>query len=247
MGRQKFTDRRRVSLHKYILYISILHSNISDKSGKMKFIAVLLFALVAFASAEECMDAKDWSKDALADESFCEHYKVRNYCVGRFGWVMKKKCAKMCGYCTVPTEVPVVIVVVTEAPVVETEAPVVETEPPVVVTEAPVVETEPPVVVTEAPVVVTEAPVVVETEPPVVETEAPVVVTEAPAESLISDIDAAAAAVQAAVDAILGSAGVGGDEASMMEALKGAPAIDFDLDALLGADALGGLLGGLGR
>merc|ERR1712096_315476 len=144
------------------IYIGILHSNIPDKSGKMKFIAVLLFALVAFASAEECMDAKDWSKDALADESFCEHYKVRNYCVGRFGWVMKKKCAKTCGYCTVPTEVPVVIVVeeaaaviaaVEEAPVVvEEEAPVVvEEEAPIVETEAPVVETEPPVVVeTEA-------------------------------------------------------------------------------------------------
>merc|ERR1712096_570707 len=187
MGRQKFTDRRRVSLHKYILYISILHSNISDKSGKMKFIAVLLFALVAFASAEECMDAKDWSKDALADESFCEHYKVRNYCVGRFGWVMKKKCAKTCGYCTVPTEVPVVIVVeeaaaviaaVEEAPVVvEEEAPVVvgeEAAVVVVVEEAP----EPPV--TAAPVVETEAPVVVETEAPIVETEAPVVETEPP-------------------------------------------------------------------
>merc|ERR1712096_39104 len=201
MGRQKFTDRRRVSLHKYILYISILHSNISDKSGKMKFIAVLLFALVAFASAEECMDAKDWSKDALAGESFCEHYKVRNYCVGRFGWVMKKKCAKTCGYCTVPTEAPVVIVVeeaaaviaaVEEAPVVvEEEAAVVVvveeapeppvTPAPVVETEAPVVvETEAPIVETEAPVVETEPPVVVEAEAPVVETEPPVVVTGAP-------------------------------------------------------------------
>merc|ERR1712183_627799 len=136
MGRQKFNDRRNQSSTSQ-KYIRI--------SGKMKFIAVLLFALVAFASAEECMDAKDWSKDALADESFCEHYKVRNYCVGRFGWVMKKKCAKTCGYCTVPTEAPVVIVEeaaaiireVEEAPVVvEAAAPVVvETEAAVVVEE----------------------------------------------------------------------------------------------------------------
>ena len=184
-----------------------------------------------------------WSKGV--DETFCEHHAARNHCVGRFAWVMMTHCTKTCGYCSPPTEAPIVeeaaaIIGETaeEAPV--DESPAVETEVvvEVIVTEAPVVVSEDPVVVeTEAPVVLeTEAPVVLESEVPVeVVTEAPA--TEAPAteavEAEISDTESAAAAVQAAVDAISG--GVGGDEASMMEGTS----FGFDMDNLLDANFLG--------
>jgi len=200
---------------------------------EMKFIAVLLFAVVAFASAEECMDL--WSKGALPNETLCEHHAARNHCVGRFAWLMMTHCTKTCGYCSPPTE----------APIVEEVAAIIgETAEEAPVDESPAVETEVvvEVIVTEAPVVVSEDPVVVETEAPVVlESEVPVeVVTEAPvteapateaAEAEISDTESAAAAVQAAVDAISG--GVGGDEASVMEGTS------FGFDNSLDANFLG--------
>jgi len=109
----------------------------------MKFIAVLLFAVVAFASAEECMDL--WSKGALPNETLCEHHAARNHCVGRFAWLMMTHCTKTCGYCRSPP---------TEVLIVEEAAAIIgETAEEAPVEESPAVETEDPVVVeTEAPV-----------------------------------------------------------------------------------------------
>merc|ERR1712096_199698 len=108
---------------------------------EMKFIAVLLFAVVAFASAEECMDL--WSKGALPNETLCEHHAARNHCVGRFAWVMMTHCTKTFGYCSPQTE----------ALIVEEAAAIIgETAEEAPVEESPAVETEALVVVTEAPV-----------------------------------------------------------------------------------------------